>query len=147
MIACVATVAIFDVSMGLYLLFSPTPELAHGASAIWARAPELVPREGAEGARLLGSFFSRLGAFSLHAGVSTLVWLWLARGEGRMTTALLVTYLVTGLGFFASDTRFFEGTTYYLVKQALGAIWMLALGVHLVDRRIARISGPRPARS
>jgi hypothetical protein len=76
-----------------------------------------------------------MGAFSLHTGVITAVWAWMARSEPRWLTALLVTYTITGLAFFATDRAYFRGTGYFVGKQVLGALWAAALVGHLVSSR------------
>jgi hypothetical protein len=124
-------VAAFDVVVGLRLLFSPRPHLAHGGEGPWARAPPTaLPGETAV---VLRSLYRRMGAFSLHAGVVTAVWAAMAHDDRRGLTALLVTYAVTGPAFFATDRAYFRGTRYFVIKQALGALWTAALVVDLAS--------------
>ncbi len=73
--AIIGVVALWDVAVGAWLFASPEPWLAHGADTAWARA-------GADGA-LVMSLYRRMGAFSLHAGVVTLVWAWLGARSRR----------------------------------------------------------------
>jgi hypothetical protein len=128
-LSVVFVVALFDVGVGVILLVSRTPYLAHGARGLWAeRTPALWSGETSV---LLRSLYRRLGAFSFHTGAVTAVWAWTARDEPRLLTALLVTYTLTGLAFFATDRAFFRGTRYFVVKQALGAHWAAALVGHL----------------
>jgi hypothetical protein len=122
-------VAAFDVVVGLRLLFSPRPYLAHGGEGPWARsAPSAWSGETAV---LLRSLYRRMGAFSLHAGVVTAVWAAMAHGDRRGLTALLVTYAATGLAFFLTDRAYFRKTRYFVTKQALGALWTAALLLNL----------------
>lgn len=123
-------VAAFDTLVGLRLLTSREPYRVNGADSLWAkRAPALW--EGDDGP-LLRSLFGRLGAFSFHTGVATGVWAFLGRTEPRLLTALLVTYTLTGLTFFANDRAYFRGTRYFAMKQALGGLWAAALVLQVV---------------
>jgi hypothetical protein len=122
-------VALFDAVVGAYLLVAREPYRVNGAEALWARES---PRwYGGEAGPLLRSLYRRLGAFSFHTGVATAVWAWLGRDDALVLGALLVTYTVTGLGFFANDRAYFRGTRYFVVKQALGALWAAAVAGHL----------------
>jgi hypothetical protein len=125
-------VAIADASVGLYLLASPTPWFAHGPAGPWANhAPS---RFSGDARLLLESLFRRMGAFSFHTGAVTAVWAWMARGEPRWLTTLLVTYTITGLAFFGTDRAYFKGTRYFVFKQMLGGLWAAALVAQLVVR-------------
>ena len=131
-VGVVFLVALFDTTVGVRLLASRTPYLVNGADALWAReSPRLY---SGESAALLRSLYRRLGAFSLHTGVATAVWAWFGRDDARLLGALLVTYMLTGTAFFATDRTYFRGTRYFLIKQALGALWAAALVAHLVSR-------------
>jgi hypothetical protein len=122
-------IALFDSVVGLSLLLSKEPYRVNGRSSLWAqRTPELW---NGEAGPLLHSLYRRMGAFSFHAGVATAVWAWFGRNEPHLLTALLVTYTLTGIGFFVNDQRYFRGTTYFLVKQVFGALWAAALLVHI----------------
>ena len=122
--AIVILVALYDVVVGLLMIFGPSPNLAHGSATLWAHAPEAA---GPEGRLVLASLFARLGAFSLHAGIVSIAWCATAWRNRRAMGVLLVTYLVTGLAFFASDVRYFAGTPYFMVKQIFGGLWVLAV--------------------
>lgn len=126
----IGIVSLFDTAVGAYLLFAREPFLVNGRDALWAK--ETPALWGGEAGTLLRSLYRRLGAFSLHTGVATAVWAWLGAGEPRILTALLVTYTLTGLSFFAGDRRYFKGTRYFVIKQALGALWAAALVAQLV---------------
>ena len=129
-VAVVFLVALFDTVVGIRLLTSRAPYLVNGTDALWAReSPRLY---SGEAAALLRSLYRRLGAFSFHTGVATGVWAWFGRDDAHMLGALLVTYTLTGLAFFVTDRIYFRGTRYFLVKQALGALWAAALVAHLV---------------
>jgi len=121
----ILVVALFDVAVGVRLLASRRPYLAHGGRGPWAeRTP---PLWSGQSEVLLRSLYRRIGAFSLHTGVVTAVWAWVARDDAGWLTVLLVTYTITGLAFFANDRAFFRGTRYFAVKQVLGALWAAAL--------------------
>lgn len=134
-LAIVCLVALYDVITGLRMLLSPEPWRAHGDS-VWSNAgPAAAQLDGI--GELTMSLFRRVGAFSLHAGVVALVWAWLGRSDRRVLSALLLTYLATGVGFFATDAAYFRGTRYFLLKQAFGALWAVAAALHFAPR-------PRP---
>ena len=123
-LAVVLVVAAFDAIVGVWLLFGARPFEANGPGTLWSRdgaaAWERAPA-------LIESLYRRLGAFSFHTGVATAVWAILSRDDPQRMLALLVTYTLTGLAFFANDRKFFAGTRYFVVKQALGALWTAAL--------------------
>lgn len=132
-LSVVFLVALYDAVVGVRLLVSPAPYLVNGGDALWAqRTPALWQGEAGP---LLRSLYRRLGAFSLHTGVITAAWAWLGRDEPRLLTALLATYTLTGLAFFANDRTYFRGTRYFAQKQALGALWAAALLGHLFGPR------------
>ena len=132
-VGVVLLVALFDTIVGIRLLASRTPYLVNGSDALWAR--ESPPLYSGDAAALMRSLYRRLGAFSLHTGVATAVWAWFGRDDARVLGALLVTYTLTGLAFFATDRTYFRGTRYFLVKQVLGVLWAGALVAHLVGRQ------------
>lgn len=144
-LAVVFLVAAFDIVTGLRLLISGAPHLVNGSDTLWARVTPLVSQ--GQGSELLASLYGRLGAFSLHVGVTTALWALFARNQPRLLTALLVTYLVTGGAFFLNDVRFFQGTGYFHLKQALGALWAVALVLQLLSGRRGYGSAPEPARA
>src|SRR5947208_16632 len=109
----VIIVGLYDVAVGLFMLFSPSPYLAHGPNTVWLYAPQAADSQTRT---LLSSLFARIGAFSLHAGVASIVWCATAWRNRTSMGALLVTFLVTGLAFFFSDSRYFAGTAYFAVK-------------------------------
>lgn len=132
-VGVVFLVALFDTVVGVRMLASPAPYLVNGADALWAReTPRLY---AGDAAALLRSLYRRLGAFSFHTGVATAVWAWFGRDDARLLGALLVTYTLTGTAFFITDRTYFRGTRYFVVKQALGALWAGALVAHLVAPR------------
>lgn len=124
-LAVILLVAAFDIAVGVRMLASPQPFLVNGDETLWSRRTPQLWR-GEERA-LLESLYRRLGAFSLHTGVATAVWALIARDQPWMLTVLLGTYTLTGLAFFAGDRRFFAGTRYFMIKQALGGLWSAAL--------------------
>jgi hypothetical protein len=126
-------VALFDLVVGVRMLVSAAPYRVNGADSLWARE---TPRhyEGDAG-QLLRSLYRRLGAFSLHTAVATGVWAWLGHDDARVLGALLVTYTITGVAFFAGDRTYFRGTRYVAIKQVLGGLWAAALIAHLIDVR------------
>ena|SRR5689334_11403035 len=127
----VIIVGLYDVSIGLFMLFSPPPFLANGSNTVWTYAPQAADSQMRF---LLASLFARIGAFSLHAGLASIVWCATAWRNRKAMSALLLTYLVTGLAFLSSDSRYFAGTTYLVVKQVLGALWMFAIILHFWRR-------------
>ena len=130
--AIVVLVALYDIGIGLFMLFGSSPQLAHGSGTVWATAAEGI---GQEAAIVLASLFARLGALSLHVGAVSIVWCATAWRSHRAMAALLVTYLITGIALFASDLRYFSGTPYFIVKQAFGGLWVLAIVLHFWPRR------------
>jgi uncharacterized protein YjeT (DUF2065 family) len=135
-VAIVAAVGLLDVVTGFWLLVSPTPWTAHGPGTVWLQAPDLVAR-APEAASLIDALFRRTGAFSLHAGVVTIVAAWLGRRHRTLMTGLLVVWMIDGLAFFLTDRAAFAGTTYLVAKQVIGSAWALAFVVHLVQGRKA----------
>src|SRR5437867_11381160 len=87
--AIVILVGLYDASIGLFMLFSQSPQLAHGTTTLWAHAAEAV---GPEGKVILASLFARLAAFSLHAGVASIVWCATSWRNPLAISALLLTY-------------------------------------------------------
>lgn len=133
-VAVVATVGVLDVMTGLWLLVSPTPWTAHGPDTVWLRAPVIAERVP-DAAPLLEALFRRTGAFSLHAGVVTIVGAWLGRRHRTLMTGLLVVWMLDGLAFFVTDRAAFANTPYLVAKQVIGSAWALAFVVHLVQGR------------
>ncbi len=133
----VAAVALSDIVVGGWLLAAPTPWWAAGPDTVWVDAA----RDLGENATLdaaLASLWARVGAFSLFAGISTLVWLWRGLSDRRTLTTLLVTYLFAGLAFAYTDAAYFEGTAYLAGKRAIGVAWVLAIVVHFAAARRPR---------
>ena len=122
----IAIVALWDVVTGARLLFSSSPNLAHGSSTLWASAPPLTPA--------IASLYHRLGAFSLYAGLMTLAFAAVGARHRPTLSVLLVGYMITGVGFFLNDMTYFRGTPYFLVKQAFGVLWTVAVVLHFIDR-------------
>jgi hypothetical protein len=122
-------VALWDVAIGARMLLSPEPWLAHGRDTVWGNVAALGAVPGVKAA------FQRIGAFSLHAGGSTLVFAAIGARYRPLLTAILFTYAITGLGFFLNDTTYFQGTPYFYVKQAFGALWVAAIAAHLYGAR------------
>lgn len=136
--AAVMLVGAYDVVVGGVLLASSTPWIAHGPDTAWI----------ALGATLHGApldvgtvgLFRRMGAFSLHAGVCTIVWAALAVRRPSLQTAQFFTYLATGVGFALTDARYFAGTPYLLGKHLIGSVFVAAFLGHLALRRSERRS-------
>jgi hypothetical protein len=129
----VVSVGIYDVVVGLYLLASSTPWLAHGPGTAWvalgAQLVDAMPPDATLG------LFRRMGAFSLHAGVCTIVWAILGHRRPALQTALFLTYAVTGAGFAITDAAFFPDTPYRIAKHIIGTIFFVALLAHFWQRR------------
>ena len=127
-LAIVFLVAFWDVVVGARLLFSSSPQIAHGASTLWAGA-------GAPTTPAVASLYHRLGAFSLYAGLMTMAFAAVGARHRPTLTVLLIGYMVTGLGFFWNDLAYFRGTPYFFVKQVFGGLWVLAVIAHFGGRR------------
>ncbi|MDX2009444.1 MAG: hypothetical protein SFW67_04605 [Myxococcaceae bacterium] len=136
MLLVVGAVAVLDIGTGLYLLGSSTPWQAHGPATRWASAPEVAALSPAA-TGLLDSLYRRLGAFSLHAGVVTLVGAVLGARNRRLMGGLLVLWMVNGLAFFFTDRAAFAGTPYFAFKQIVGTAWALAAVWHFVGPVLA----------
>ena len=136
-LAVVILVALWDIAIGARMLLSSEPWLAHGRDTAWSNAGALSAVPAVQSA------FQRIGAFSLHAGVSTLVFAALGAKYRPLLTALLFTYAITGLAFFLNDWTYFRGTPYFIVKQLFGALWAAAIVVHVYEgRRVSSRSSP-----
>lgn len=108
----------FDVAMGAYLLLSSTPWLAHGPGTVWSTGGDL----GAAGE----SLYQRIGVFSFHVGVVTMVLGWYGRRFPFLRTILVAIYLLTGIAFAVYDNHWFTGTTYWWAKMLLGVLFAAA---------------------
>jgi hypothetical protein len=120
------SVGLYDTVVGLVMLFSDAPWLAHGPDTVWTHAADRLGADAALATALRASW-ARIGAFSLFAGVSTLAWLSRALRDPKLLRMLLIVYAVAGLGFAVSDAAWFAGTPYLTMKRVIGAAWMLAL--------------------
>lgn len=129
----VGLVATYDLAVGLAMIFSPAPWLAHGPGTVWTRAAAELGDDAVSQA--LRASWARIGAFSTFAGAST--WVWLIRGlrDPSTLTTLLVVYLLVGTAFGLTDAAWFGGTTYITVKHGIGVLWLAALGAQLWARR------------
>jgi hypothetical protein len=125
----VAIVAVSDLAVGIFLLASHEPWRAHGPGTVWSESAALASIPA------VASLYRRLGAFSLYAGVMTLVFAGVGARHRPTLTALLFGYAIVGVAFFATDTAYFRGTAYYSIKQAFGALWMAAIVMHLIEGR------------
>lgn len=135
-VAVIASVAALDLVTGVYLLTSSTPWMAHGPETVWTDAAPLLADQPALAAALR-SLWQRVGAFSVFAGLMTMVWLWRGLRDPTVLRTLLVAYLVAGLAFGLTDARWFAGTDYHLFKQAVGGLWVTALAAHALANRAA----------
>lgn len=129
----VVSVGIYDVVVGIYLLASNTPWLAHGPGTAWitlgAQLIDAVPPDPTLG------LLRRMGAFSLHAGVCTIVWAILGHRRPALQTALFLTYALTGASFALTDAAFFPDTPYRIAKHIIGTVFFVALLAHFWLRR------------
>lgn len=128
-LAVIVLVALWDLAIGARMLLSAEPWLAHGRDTVWSNAGALGAVPG------VVSAFRRLGAFSLHAGIVTLVFAAIGAKHRPTLTALLFTYAITGLVFFATDASYFRGTPYFFAKQFFGVLWAAAIAAHLYEGR------------
>ncbi|MGZ3422190.1 MAG: hypothetical protein ACXVEF_06100 [Polyangiales bacterium] len=127
-LAVVVLVSLWDVAMGFRLLLLPSPERAHGEGTVWTQATAISSMPA------IASLYQRLGAFSLQAGIATLVFAAVGARHRPTLSALLLTYAVTGIGFLINDWTYFRGTPYFVIKQCFGALWFVALLLHFTDR-------------
>lgn len=125
-LATMAIVGAYDLNVGLWMLFTEQPWLAHGPGTLWAVQAPWLSRQAEPQALLLASLFQRMGAFSVFAGLMSLYVSISFRRQPRVIGRFMLVYIVAGLGFAFTDATFFKGTTYFWVKQALGAAWFLA---------------------
>ena len=123
-LATILAVGLYDTSVGLWMLLSPEPWLAHGPATLWTTTPAL--QASAELAQILDSLFRRMGAFSLFAGLTSLYVGWRFARQPAQLLGFMILYMVAGLGFAVTDARFFRGTAYYWIKQAIGGFWFVA---------------------
>src|SRR4051812_41117248 len=108
-------IGIYDIAVGVLMLSSSTPWMAHGPGTSWIALGETL-RSAPAGDPVMG-LFRRMGAFSLHAGVCTIVWASLGHRRPWLQTALFLTYLSTGIAFAVTDAAYFAGTPYLAVKR------------------------------
>jgi hypothetical protein len=134
--AAVMVVGIYDVVVGAIMLGSSTPWWAHGPGTSWITLGATIEAALPPDATL--GLFRRMGAFSLHAGVCTIVWAALGHREPRLMSALFITYAITGMGFAITDATYFDGTPYLLGKRVIGAVFFAALLGHFWLRTRAR---------
>ena len=122
-VSVIIAIGIYDAYTGLTLLLSDTPGLVNGTGTVWAD-PATV-----NGLTL--SLFERIGAFSLHVGVVTMVLGWYSMHHAVLRTVLLLTYFFTGLVFAWHDFRWFAYTDYWYLKQVIGTGFFTALVIQL----------------
>lgn len=134
--AVVCLVGLYDIAIGAYMLWAATPHAAHGPGTVWEALGPVMARGGDGGALAVGveATLRRMGAFSLHAGVVTCVWAAYAYARPGVRTALFLTYVVTGMGFFTTDSRFFADTDYHHMKQWIGHAFTAAMLLHFWGR-------------
>ncbi len=144
-VGTIVVVSGFDVVTGTYLLTSDAPHLAHGAEGPWADLAPLLEASSPHRDAVL-STLRRVGAFQSFAGLMTLAWLIYAKlRDEAVITVLMGTYLVFGVLFFLTDRAFFAGTSYLLLKQAIGTLWLAAFAVHLRwGRGVRDLDAPQP---
>ena len=98
--------------------------LVNGKATIWA-----VP--GPVNAFVL-SLFERIGVFSIHVGIVTMLFGWYSRHHPGFRTLLYLSYFFTGLGFAWHDYKWFYQTDYWYMKQVIGLFFFTALVIQLV---------------
>jgi hypothetical protein len=124
-------IGLYDILIGLFMMLSKNPELAHGAGTVWSDSPIIELKVARP---FIESTMFRIGSFSFHAGILTWVWCLSSWNDRRSTSILLIAYLFSGLGFFFGDMMHFAGTRYFFIKQVLGGAWALAVFLHFMDR-------------
>jgi hypothetical protein len=126
-------IGLYDVVIGVVLLASASPWVAHGPDTAWMALGASL--QGAPLPELTLGLFRRMGAFSFHAGVATCVWAALGHRRPTVRSAQLITYLLTGLAFGVTDATFFPGTPYLLMKRIIGVAFTAAFVAHFVFAR------------
>jgi hypothetical protein len=132
-------IGLFDVVSGLWMLLGHTPWLQNGQGGAWLSLPTDVQLRLADGPIALG-LYRRIGAFWLHAGLVTLAWTWWVRDDWRGRTLLLATYCISGIGLGWCDNTFAAGTPWLMLKQGVGAVWVVGLVVHWYGRPRAPVT-------
>jgi hypothetical protein len=128
-LSVVIAVGVYDASVGLYMLFASEPWRAHGPATLW-RSLDVDYASLAPDARVLVmSLFRRLGAFSLFAGCVSLFVALTERREPMKLARFMALFVVAGLAFGVTDGTYFAGTRYHLIKQVIGGVWVVSLGV------------------
>ena len=143
-LACFTLVGLFDIISALFMALPDGHALKSfgGLSAVFLSTPVASSAHDHISALLLRGSVVRLAAFSWHVGVLTLYLAWRFRHESSVISAIFLIYTVNGLGFAYYDHTFVDqASAYFLVKQAIGAIWAVALVAHFVE--VARSGGPR----
>ena len=136
-LATILAVGLYDTSVGLWMLLSAEPWLAHGPGTLWSQLPAITADDDVH--QILDSLFRRMGAFSLFAGLTSLYVGWRFARQPAQLLGFMILYMVAGLGFAVTDARFFRGTAYYWVKQAIGAAWFVAtVALGYTQRKAAR---------
>jgi hypothetical protein len=130
-------IACVDFVTGIRLMFASEPWLQNSNDTLWSKIPASIQANEAV-LTLLHAIYGRLGTFSFHVGVVTLIWAWWARSGVLRVRALLVIYSLTGGAFFWFDRKYFYGTSYYWFKTAISIAWTTALIVHFAFDRPAR---------
>jgi hypothetical protein len=141
-VGLVSAVACLDIVTGVRLMFASAPWLQNSHDTLWSRIPADAQANEAV-LTLLYALYGRLGAFSFHVGVVTLIWAWWARTSVLRMRALLVIYALTGGAFFWFDREYFYGTSYFWLKTGISFAWTLALVLHFAFER----SAPEPSRA
>ena len=122
-VVTIVCIGLYDACTGIYLLFSHTPMLVNGSETIWAVPGPLND--------FVLSLFQRIGFFSLHVGIITMLLGWYSRNHPELRTLLYLSYFFTGLGFAYHDYRWFYQTDYWYIKQAIGFFFFTALVIQL----------------
>lgn len=136
-------VGLWDLATGLYMLLAPEPWRAHGPETLWMTAGPALRDHGAVGVAAM-SMLRRIGAFSFYAGALSVGLAWHARRAPHTLTALLAIYTSVGIAFNLTDRAYFAGTSYFVAKQAIGAVWTVGLALHAWERWRARAAGVQP---
>jgi hypothetical protein len=131
----IASAAVWDVVVGLFMLFGPSPWRGHGDGTVWvdgaARVADPVVALAFEAA------LRRVGAFSTFAGIVGCALLVAGWRDRRVRTAQLLVFTACGPLFLYVDHGWFAGTAYFVAKQGIGTIWALGLLVHFLGPREA----------
>lgn len=131
MLVVFGAIALYDLAVGGWLLWSAEPWRAHGPGTIWT---SLAKTTGAQLSPALESLFRRLGALQCTAAALTIAALLVGARRARVLDAYLVAVTLVGGALAWTDQRYFAGTAYHALKQGIGAVATSAMLAWLAAR-------------